>query len=99
MVRTAKKLAAKNFEIIIWNIEMGCVINVSKVPDFFSSAKHLIVKAGNKNINIPGAWEKKVCKLDSPISIMLLLPGNTHTKKPELTKKTMIAVYPIIELR
>ena len=34
---------------------MGCVINVSRVPDFFSSAKHLIVKAGNKNINIPGA--------------------------------------------
>ena len=99
MVRTAKKLDPKNFEKIIWNKEMGCVTKVSKVPVFFSSAKHLIVKAGNKNINIPGACEKKVCKLDSPMSIMLLLPGKTHTKNPELTKKTIIAVYPIIELR
>ena len=78
---------------------MGCVTKVSRVPVFFSSAKHLIVNAGNRNIKIPGACEKNVCRLDSPISIILLFPGKTQTKKPEVIKKTTIAVYPIIELR
>ena len=73
------------------NIEIGWVINNSNVPDFFSSAKHLIVKAGNRNINMPGACEKKVCKLDSPISMILFTPGKIQTKKPEVIKKTHIA--------
>jgi hypothetical protein len=50
-----------------------------------------MVNAGNKNIKIPGACEKNVCKLDSPISIMLLFPGRIQTKNPELIKKTIIA--------
>jgi hypothetical protein len=50
-----------------------------------------MVNAGNKNIKIPGACEKNVCKLDSPISIMLLFPGSIQTKNPELIKKTIIA--------
>jgi hypothetical protein len=78
-------------ERIILNIDIGWVINSSKVPVLVSSAKHRMVNAGNKNIKIPGACEKNVCKLDSPISIMLLFPGSIQTKNPELIKKTIIA--------
>ena len=91
IVKMAKTLEARYLDKIILKIEIGCVTKSSNVPDFFSSAKHLIVKAGNRNINMPGACEKKVCKLDSPISIILFNPGKIQTKKPEVIKKTHIA--------
>ena len=46
---------SKNFEKIIWEIDIGFVDKSSNVPFLFSSAKHLIVKAGKRKISMPGA--------------------------------------------
>ena len=91
IVSMANKLAARYLDKIICNKEIGLVESSSIVPVLFSSAKHLIVNAGKRNIRIPGACAKNDCSEASPISIILLFPEKTQTKNPEVIKKTAMA--------
>ena len=71
----------------------------SIVPVLFSSENNRIVIAGIKKRNTHGAIIKRPSILEKPFSNMLKSPGKTHKNKPVIIKKTIIAIYPVSELK
>ena len=76
----------------------GRVVMNSMVPLLFSSAKLRMVMAGIRNINIHGAKLKNASSVANPSS-RIFVSGNTHAKSPFATKKMVMAIYPISELK
>ena len=82
---------AKNLPKIISLSFNGSVNNTSIVPALYSSEKERMVKAGIKNNNIHGAKAKNLSIEAYPKS-SILLSGATHKKKPQIIKKTTMAI-------
>ena len=59
---------------------MGCVIRISRVPVFFSSAKHLMVKAGNKTTKFQVLEKKWLQVRFSHINNVVTSWKNPHKK-------------------
>jgi hypothetical protein len=53
--------------------------------------------AGSKNIITQGEKRKNLSRLAYPYSRILL--SKTHMKRPQMSKNTIIAIYPIRELK
>ena len=68
------------------------------VPLLFSSANERMVMAGIRNIRIHGAKLKNASSVAKPSS-KILVSGNTQVNNPFATKKMVIAIYPISELK
>ena len=55
--------------------------------------------AGIKKRNTQGAIINNPSMLENPFSKILKSPGKTHRKSPVSTKNTIIAMYPVKELK
>ena len=89
----------KYLPVIICQLVIGLVFNISIVPSLISSEKLLMVIAGIRKIKNHGVIKKKLFKSANPALRMLKSPLNTHKKRPLITRNTEMTRYPIGEAK
>lgn len=97
---STRMTAEKYFAKTICISDTGCVNRISIVPLRCSSANIFIVTAGIRKRNTHGAIMNNGSMLENPLSIILKsAPGKIHMINPNVSRKTIITIYPINELK